>query len=173
MKAIDVLASVDSSFRTLSLPSAREVISALVVNWSAANLTARITRGRKMRSLGGLFDEFAAAWQFPLYFGENRDAFDETLADLDSVDPRAGIVVVITEPEQVLIDAETSNLRWLVDSFSSAASVWSSPIESGEWWDRPGVPFHVVLAFSPDSLDQDEARWRAAGAVLQRMDAVG
>jgi hypothetical protein len=42
-----------------------------------AGLTVRMTRGRKMRTVDGLFDEMAAALQFPCYFGANWDAFSE------------------------------------------------------------------------------------------------
>ena len=46
-------------------------------------LTVRTVRGRKIRTVGRLFDEMAAALQFPYYFGENWPAFDECLADID------------------------------------------------------------------------------------------
>ena len=54
-----------------------------VARWQDAALTVRTVRGRKMRTVGRLFDEMAAALQFPHYFGENWPAFDECLADID------------------------------------------------------------------------------------------
>jgi hypothetical protein len=39
----------------------------------------RFLRGKKMTTAQGLYDEFAAAFQFPYYFGNNGDAFDECL----------------------------------------------------------------------------------------------
>ena len=37
----------------------------------------------EFRSVAAVFDEFAAAFQFPYYFGRNKDAFDECMRDLD------------------------------------------------------------------------------------------
>ena len=42
-----------------------------IYGWRDARLVVRIVRGRKMRNTPGLDDEFAAALQFPSYFGEN------------------------------------------------------------------------------------------------------
>jgi len=36
-----------------------------------ADLAVRLVRGHKSRAVDGLFDEFAAALQFPYYFGAN------------------------------------------------------------------------------------------------------
>ncbi|QIS02446.1 hypothetical protein F5X71_09020 [Nocardia brasiliensis] len=40
-------------------------------------------RGQRMRTTTELFAEFAAAFQFPWYFGQNWAAFDECMTDLD------------------------------------------------------------------------------------------
>ena len=44
-----------------------------------SELAIRVVRGNKMRRLDDLYNEFAAAFQFPDYFGENWAAFDECL----------------------------------------------------------------------------------------------
>jgi hypothetical protein len=129
-------------------------------------LTVRVCRGRKMRRLSSMFDEVSASLQFPLYFGENRAAMDECLADLEGVPVGEGIVLVWIEAEQILVDEDDSELRWLVDSLRSAADVWGSPVEDGEWWDRPAVPFHLVLVSEPRGIGAARSRWTAAGARL-------
>jgi hypothetical protein len=134
--------------------------------WRDAALTVRTVRGRKMRTVEGVFDEMAAALQFPYYFGENWDAFDECLSDMDWMPMDAGVVVVVSEPGEVLVDAGGAELGVLVRTIVRAGSVYSRPIETGEWWDRPAVPFHVVLQSSPFHAAAVRARWRAAGAVI-------
>lgn len=119
-----------------------------------------------MRTEAALLDEFAAALQFPIYFGENKDAFDECLAELDNLPPGKGYVVTITEPDQVLADESPGALHWLVRSLQRAAKELGQPIELGEWWDRPALPFKVVLAGSRECVAIAERRWSSAGAHL-------
>lgn len=71
---------------------------------------------------------------------------------------------MITEPDQVLADAGADELRWLLDALESAGATWSQPVELGEWWDRPAVPFHVVLAGERAVIDSAARRWTSAGA---------
>jgi len=32
---------------------------------------------------------------------------------------------------------------------TEAARTWAEPVQAGEWWDRPPVPFTVLLVESP------------------------
>jgi Barstar (barnase inhibitor) len=160
----DQLMTVDDAFHPLLLAGDQEVVGSAILGWSESGLTARMVRGRKMRTRQGLFDEFASAFQFPLYFGENEDAFNECIAELEGLPPGAGYVVVITEPDQVLGDAGGDALAWLTRSLAVAAEEWSQPIELGESWDRPAVPFHIVLAGPNDVLLAAQQRWSSAGA---------
>lgn len=132
--------------------------------WVEGGLTVRVLRGRKMRTLAGLFDEFAAALQFPLYFGENEAAFDESIADLEGVPANSGLVLLVADANEVLTTEADAHLAWLVRSLRAAAAEWAEPIALGEWWDRPGVPFHVVLVCDEQARDVTISRWRAAGA---------
>jgi hypothetical protein len=123
-----------------------------------------MVRGRKMRTVDGVFDEMAAALQFPPYFGENWAAFDECLADMDWLPMNVGIVVVVVDSGDVLLDAADVELSVLVRAITHAAEVYAQPIESGEWWDRPAVPFHVVLQAGLSDAAAARARWQMAGA---------
>ena len=52
------------------------------------DLSVKLLRGDKMRSWQALFDEISAALQFPYYFGENLNAFDECVADIEWLNAR-------------------------------------------------------------------------------------
>ena len=118
-----------------------------------------------MRTVSQLDDEFAAALQFPSYFGENWAAFDECVNDLAWLPPEAGYVVVITDPLLVLDDSP-AEFEVLVRTLLSAIKQWATPIDAGEWWDRPAVPFNVVLATDQVSEGPVRQRWAGAGADL-------
>ncbi|WP_273544069.1 barstar family protein [Cellulomonas fulva] len=134
--------------------------------WREAGLTVRHVRGRKMRTVGGLFDEVSAALQFPYYFGENWPAFDECLADMDWLPLQVGIVVTVLDAVEVLSDEPSAELGTLARTIAHASETYAEPIASGEWWDRPALPFHVVLQAREDQEGLVRARWGASGAML-------
>lgn len=132
-----------------------------ILGWQQRGLVVRAIRGRKARTVEALFDEFAAALQFPYYFGENWSAFGECIADLDWLPFKPGVVVVVYAADHVLADAHPAELGTLVRALAAAADEFARPITQGEWWDRGPVPFHVVLH---GDTERDHDRWRAAGA---------
>jgi len=136
-----------------------------VLEWRDSGLNVRALRGVKMRTVPTLFDEFAAALQFPSYFGENWPAFDECLADMDWLPLASGTVLLVLDAERTLSD-DDSDLPTLVRVLASASRTYAMPIERGEWWDRPAVPFHVVLQSDVGAMGTVRTRWEAAGAQL-------
>jgi hypothetical protein len=134
--------------------------------WLEAGLTVRMIRGAKMRSTSALMDEISAALQFPHYFGENWAALDECLADMEWLLPSKGIVLVVRQAEQVLVEEELEELEAFVAALRNASDEYGEPVELGEAWDRPAVPFHVLLQVSPDATSVAEQRWSAAGGQL-------
>ena len=160
----------DSSALLISETDAKSVGN-LLMAWREVGLTVRSVRGRKMRRVGDLFDEMSAALQFPYYFGENWPAFNECLADMDWLPMNLGIVIVVYDALDVLDDAVDTELAVLVHSIENARSSYAQPIELGEWWDRPAVPFHVVLhSVNPKDARVLCARWQKAGAILEVAD---
>lgn len=159
------LLSVSSEPHLLLLNAEPKTAAEAASGWSEAGLVVRTVRGRKMRAWQGVFDEFAAALQFPWYFGENADAMSDCITDLDWLPRQAGYVIVIDEPEEVLADAEPDALKRLVTLLDDAREQWAQPVEQGEWWDRPAVPFHVVLRSSGNATSASQ-RWTAAGGTV-------
>ncbi|MEV0332928.1 barstar family protein [Nocardia sp. NPDC050717] len=130
---------------------ARPVLGALAVDASAfsgvrydapADYRVRELRGAKMRDIAALFDEFAAAFQFPYYFGANKDAFDECLRDLDDfVGDAPGYVAVVRDGADLLA-GQPDERAWFDSAMRDCAAYWS----------RRDVVFRVVLQGEPGAF---------------------
>src|SRR4051794_24484168 len=62
----------------------------------------RLVRGRKCDTQESLFDEWAAALQFPDYFGENWDAFADCLRDVHRFGDKSAIVIGVIDADKLL-----------------------------------------------------------------------
>ncbi len=121
---------------------------------------ARVLRGHKAATTQGFFDEIAAALQFPPYFGENWNALDECLTDLEWLPAEAYILVVIQAAR--LLEKEPDQRPVLLGCLDGAAQEWSkSPGNQ-----RPPRPFHVLLTCRheevkalTDLLQSGQAAW--------------
>lgn len=161
MSSIERMSGVSEPFLTVVTDVTDVETEAL--GWADAALVVRAVRGRKARTLEGLFDEFAAAFQFPYHFGENWAAFRDCMSDLDWLPFEPGVVVLVYDADEVLVDAHPAELPTFVRTLATAAEEFAEPVNEGEWWDRAPVPFHVVL----QGHDEDDFdRWRTAGATL-------
>lgn len=107
----------------------------------------RWVRGGHMRTKAGLLDEWAAAGQFPPYFGGTWDAFRDALAEL----PEAGAAFFVLEADQLLAGAPPQEAATL-------AAILREVAEEVE--DRP---FHVVFQAEPAHY----------GTLLQGLGALG
>lgn len=75
-------------------------------------------------------------------------------------------MILVSEPGEVLVEAAGSELGVLVRTIAHAAATYAQPIELGEWWDRPAVPFHVVLLAPLDESEAIRRRWGEAGGAI-------
>src|SRR6185436_17428832 len=96
--------------------------------WTISNdvsrdIAVRFLRGKKMRTSASLFDEVAAALQFPHYFGENWSAFDECITDLSWL-PASGYMLLVTNSEEVLRDEDDNSWRTLISILQEAGEEW-------------------------------------------------
>lgn len=126
----------------------------------------RILQGSRMRSFDAAMNETAAALQFPYYFGGNMAALRECITDLEWLNATAFLLAVF-DADRVL-EAEAINLRksfWAL--LANTGKTWSMPIASGEAWDRPAVPFHVILQLGNTSDDE------TCGLIAQIHDELG
>ena len=80
----------------------------------------RTVRGSKAQTTASLFDEIAAALQFPYYFGENWDALDECLTDLEWL-PGSGFLVIFTEAQRLLERESADEFARLLDVLDAVA----------------------------------------------------
>ncbi|WP_162138708.1 barstar family protein [Gordonia hirsuta] len=133
-------------------------------------LVARRIDGASARTLPGLFEAYAWAWDFPGYFGGNKDAFNDCMTDLDDgrFSPAGGtattgFLTVVTRAEQFLADAPPADRAWFAQSQAGYRDDYRTVNAYGA--DRP-VPlqFGVVLHTDLSHLRTVTDRWRAAGA---------
>jgi RNAse (barnase) inhibitor barstar len=115
-----------------STPSAVADLAAALGRESRRKVVARVVRGGKCRTTKALFDEFAAAWQFPPYFGKNWDALDECLSDLEWL-PGESYILFVTDSLQILADEKPEVFGLFIEIVEGLAREWNS------------ASFHVVL----------------------------
>jgi hypothetical protein len=111
-------------------------------NSSSSKVVARLIRGLKAKTTGALFDEFAAALQFPCYFGENWDALNDCLNDLEWL-PGDSYVLCITNSNHALEGESPESLRVLLDLLAYSGAEWAKAKTGGR--PRAAKAFHVIL----------------------------
>jgi hypothetical protein len=143
-------------------PAPREAAYELAWQLQAKDGVARVVRGWKAGTLDGLFDEVAAALQFPAYFGENWPALDECLKDMAWL--RGAAYTVIVADAHLLFGADrTDSLATLLDLAESAGQAWAQPADLDRPWGHDVVPFHFVLQVPEAELDKWRARLARSG----------
>jgi RNAse (barnase) inhibitor barstar len=123
----------------------------------------RVIRGAKSRSAADFFNECGAALQFPDYFGENWDALDECLRDLEWL-PGDAYLLVLTDADLVL-DRDADQFGTLLKVLENAANEWATAQDS------QGVPrpFHCVFQCAADRVSRFQARVRETGRALDTL----
>ena len=127
---------------------------------ASGQVVARRIRGHKAKTTAALFDEFAAALQFPCYFGENWDAFDECLNDLEWL-PGDAYLLFITNSNRLLDEEAPQELTQLLDLLASAGAEWAKAM--GGERPRSAKPFHAVLQCTHEDEHGLRRKLQAAG----------
>lgn len=95
---------------------------------TGALVEVRFLRGKKMRTKEGLLDEFAAALQFPCYFGENWDALRDSLSMLPLLQS-GSVLVCVWDATEVLKSStpeDRETLGRVIEQVKADRSVKSS-----------------------------------------------
>lgn len=98
----------------------------------------RYIRGQKCRTKNELFNEFSSALQFPYYFGENWDAFDECINDLDWIDGKSYIIVILDA--DAVFHNDDAQFKTLIQVIQRASTEWGKGTNTAI-----PVPFHVIF----------------------------
>ena len=112
----------------------------------AIHSSVRIVRGHRCQTKPQLLQEWAAALQFPAYFGHNWDAFDECITDLWWLPPTRYLFIVTRS--DLLLTQEARDLTIFFEILHRAAQSWATwrPTEI----DHPRItPFHVLFQYAP------------------------
>ncbi len=121
-------------------------------------------RGWKMKGRQGLFDEFAAALQFPYYFGENWNAFIDCIGDLGWMRSEAFVLVVERASDALVVADSDEFVLWLRRLQDAAADLSrATSLQSAR-------PFHVILHEVPERVLALETRLRDLGLPLPEFE---
>lgn len=136
-----------------------EVCNALwaLVRSSEGRAVCRVIRGHKATTEPAFFDECAAAWQFPYYFGENWDAFEECLTDLEWL-PAETYVFCVVQGIHLLEKESSEQQHRLLVVLERIAKEWGQSTPS-----RPAKVFHVFLQCTAEEKPSLDQRLQAAG----------
>jgi hypothetical protein len=124
----------------------------------------RIVRGHSMQTWPEVYSEFAAAFQFPIYFGRNIEAFIESLSEPEQEPVGGPRICIIIGAEELLASEETDALPLFAQVIRAARENWNlrPPPHLG----RISPVFSTVLA-PYDAADEVELLWRTAGATIR------
>ncbi len=108
--------------------------------------------GSRMKNVSELYDEISSRLKLPGYFGRNLNALSECLTDSDLLEG-TGFIFFITSGESLLVESEPKVLKGFIDTIYAVCREWAMPVDSGQAWDRPATPFHVIIqcADAPES----------------------
>jgi hypothetical protein len=105
----------------------------------------RIIRGKRCGDEKSLHQEWAAALQFPYYYGRNWSAFDECINDLSWLEGKR-YLFCITNIDHVL-NGDLPNLETFFYLLKTTVMTWrdSIPEDADFRWTKKPILFHILL----------------------------
>jgi RNAse (barnase) inhibitor barstar len=135
---VHVIASTESEFDDVVSAGRRE-----------SSTPVRMIRGHRCHTAQSLLHEFAAALQFPHYFGDNWDALEECLNDLEWLHT-GDLILCISNADKVLVGHR--------QDFETFVSILRSAHE--------GSLRHLFIHSTPHSEEAVRQRYSKAGLPL-------
>ena len=106
-----------------------------------------------MRNTIALMNEFAAAFQFPIdNFGDNWYALKDCLKYLDEWLPAKSYIVFINYADQLLVDENPDELKWLLLTLQELGRYWGQPVTEQGRFNREAVPFHTLFKCERENM---------------------
>ena len=84
---------------------------------------------------------------------------------MDPLPRLGGVALAVLDAPEMLAEEDATQLSAFLRAVARARDAYAQPIARGELWDRPPVPFHVVLGCGEEQQTDLLARLAAAGAV--------
>ncbi len=109
----------------------------------------RFIRGARCKSEQSHFQEWAAALQFPYYFGGNWDAFDECINDLSWLESTS-YRMVITNADKIMPDVQ-EGFSTLLTLLLEAAAQWQLGAPGSEG--KRKALFSIILHCENENMD--------------------
>jgi hypothetical protein len=157
-----ILFSEDTGWAHLVCCPENEVDNFFLNAPSGSEAIIRFIRGERCNSRERIFQEWAAALQFPWYFGENWDAFFECIRDLKWLPPAKSYIFFVTQIDRVLPDSK-EHFEILISVLKDAASDWRNPLRAADNIQWPATPFHIVFHCEPGNEKNAKNRLKQAG----------
>lgn len=133
-------------------------------------METRVLRGGRCGTKREMLGEWAAALQFPWYFGGNWDAFEECINDLSWMPARA-YAFLVTDADRMLRD--TDDFATFVSILDATGRRWSDSSENDNGF--PPIlhtPFHVVFQCEAERVGEFRARLDAANVPFDTLPAL-
>lgn len=108
-------------------------LNPLVRTLRSMDLKAEEIGGSPISSAEDLFRQIARAFEFPSYVGQNWDALEEALRDLEWL-PAHGYTLIVRHARHTW--AECPEVAGML------AEVW---LTAAEWWAKSQIGFHLVF----------------------------
>jgi Barstar (barnase inhibitor) len=129
----------------------------------------RSVEGSRTKTLDGIYDAFAEAWEFPQWFGRNADAFDDFMRDLDNMVSAGtgrptplGYLTLITNAHLILVE-QPDLFSWFANTIPFYRDYYRDELS-------PPAAFGLLLSAPADKLREVRERWLSVGVQVAEVD---